>query len=628
MPKKEYDFGGWATIYGIKCADGRTLMHGAFKGNDGQTVPIVWNHGHKEISDVIGHGVLKETKKGVYIKGIFNNTEHGKYAKELVHSGDITSLSIFANKLTQQGTNVVHGVIREVSLVLAGANPEAKIDEVLEHSEQDGMSADIYYSCEAENDNITTENIPEDSELEHSDETPNDDQPNNDDVATPNNDNVEHSAEAGKGKEETVADVFNSMSDKQKTVVYALIGQAVADAKEEVSKENKGDNKMPNNVSHNAFDDAGRTTEGGAPEVKELTHDEFKAIIEEAKKSGTGSLATAFVAHGFEGINTEEYLQHGITDVGNLFPEYKAISSEPEVISRKMGWVSKVMSAVHHTPFARVKSTAFDITADEARAKGYVKGNQKVEEVVSAIKRTTDPQTVYKLQKMDRDDVIDITDFDVLAWLKKEMRLMLDEELARAFLIGDGRLSTDDHKISAEHIRPVYGDNDVFTIKKSLSRSAGMTEGAFHKELIRTIIRARKEYKGSGNPSLYITEDALTEMLLIEDTNGRMIYESVEKLATVLRVSEIVAVEVMAGQSRTDTDGNELDLIALLVNLRDYNVGADKGGAVNMFDDFDINFNKYEYLIETRCSGALVKPYSAIQFEELKVANKKASGKN
>lgn len=616
MPKKDYDFGGWATKYGIKCADGRTLMHGAFKGNDGQSVPIVWNHGHKDISDVIGHGVLKETKQGVYIKGVFNNTEHGKQAKELVHSGDITSLSIYANKLTQQGNNVIHGVIREVSLVLAGANPEARIEEVLEHSEQDGMSAEIYYSCEAENDNITVDNIPEDSALEHNDENSEDGQPNNDDV--------QHAAEEGAGKEETVADVFNSMSDKQKTVVYALIGQAVADAKEEVSKENKGVNEMPNNVSHNAFDDANKGAQD-TPEVKELTHAEFKDIIEEAKAGATGSLKKAFIAHGFDGINTEEYLQHGITDVGNLFPEYKAISSEPEVISRKMGWVSKVMSAVHHTPFARVKSTAFNITADEARAKGYVKGSQKVEEVVSAIKRTTDPQTVYKLQKMDRDDVIDITDFDVLAWLKKEMRLMLDEELARAFLIGDGRLSTDEDKISPEHIRPVYGDNDVYTIKKSLSRSAGMTDGAFHKELIRTIIRARKEYKGSGNPSLYITEDALTEMLLIEDTNGRMIYESVEKLATVLRVSEIVAVEVMAGQSRTDTDGNELDLIALLVNLRDYNVGADKGGAVNMFDDFDINFNKYEYLIETRCSGALVKPYSAIQFEELKVANKKAS---
>ena len=582
---KKYDFSGYATKYGIKCSDGRTLIHGAFEDMDGEQVPLVWNHDHKEADKVLGHADLEVREDGVYAYCSFNDTDQGKNARELVKHGDISCLSIYANHLKEDNKkNVTHGLIREVSLVLAGANPGARIDNIICHTElADGSTEDVASKTEAciyhDDETIVLENGEEITKQAKTVKDP--------------NANLEHTDPDNKEEddpEETVADVFNTLTDKQKTVVYAIIGQAISDAENA-----KGENKEMN---HNAFENK-ENQNLDENKGKELTHAEFMEIIDEAKKDGSVK---------------EAFISHGITNVENLFPEVQAVNKEPMLISRKMGWVAKVMGAVHHTPFSRIKSTAANITGDEARAKGYVKGNQKVEEVIAALKRTTTPVTVYKLQKMDRDDVIDITDFDVLAWLKKEMRMMLDEELARAFLIGDGRSSSSDDKINPLNIRPIYGDSDVYAIAKEVTSANGKRDAAFYKEFIRNVVRARKDYKGSGNPVFYTTEDVLTELLLLEDTNGRVIYDSEAKLATALRVSEIVTVEVMENISRVDGD-NTLDLMGIIVNLTDYNVGADRGGAVTMFDDFDINFNKYEYLIETRCSGALVKPYSALVFE-------------
>lgn len=562
MAKKNYDFGGWATKHGIRCSDGRVIHSDAFKDNDGQSVPLVWNHDHASADNVLGHALLENRKEGVYAYGSFNSTEQGKNAKELVKHGDIKSLSIYANKLKQNGSDVIHGQIREVSLVLAGANPGAFIDDVVVHSDEKDGEACIYHGEDTLELTNSEEEEGKDKQME--------------------NQELEH-------KEKTVAEVFNGLTEEQKTVVYAIIGQALSEAG--VGDDEEGDEE---NMKHNAFDKKDNQNEENA-----LTHSEFVEIIDSAKRDG--SVKEAFLAHGIE-------------NVGELFPEAQSVNKEPMLIARDMGWVAKVMRAVHHTPFSRVKSTAANITKDEARAKGYVKGNQKVEEVITALKRTTTPTTVYKLQKMDRDDVIDITDFDVLAWLKKEMRMMLDEELARAILIGDGRDSSSDDKINPLNIRPILGDNSTYTVAKVIERKAEMTDAAFYKEFIRDVVRSRKDYKGSGNPTLFTTEDVLTELLLLEDVNGRVLYDTEAKLATALRVNEIVAVPVMEGVSRTE-GGYDYDLMGIIVNLSDYNVGADKGGAVNMFDDFDINFNKYEYLIETRCSGALVKPYSAITFE-------------
>ena len=402
------------------------------------------------------------------------------------------------------------------------------------------------------------------------------------------------------------------MTEEQKNVMYALIGEAIEQTKAEKAKESNEEEKV---MKHNAFEKENEN------EQETLSHSELNALIKEAKDNGK-SLKNTFLAHG---VDNTEYLEHSITNVGNLFPEAQLVDKVPALVSRDMDWVSNVMGAVKHTPFSRVKSTYANITGDEARAKGYVKGKQKVEEVITALKRTTDPQTVYKLQKMDRDDVIDITDFDVVAWIKGEMRIMLNEELARAILIGDGRESSSNDKINPLHIRPVLGDDATYTIKRSLVRAENETDEAFAKDFIHDVIRSRKDYKGSGNPTLYTTEDMLTSMLLIEDTTGRIIYDTMDKLKTALRVKDIITVPVMEGVSRKDGENTTYNLMGILVNLNDYNVGADKGGSVNMFDDFDINYNKYEYLIETRCSGALVKPYSAISFEE-KVTNAKVGG--
>ena len=571
MAKPEkYDFSGWATRNDIRCSDGRTIRRGAFAEQDGATVPLVWNHNHVDADNVLGHAILENRDQGVYAYCFFNDTKQGNNAKELVTHGDICSLSIFANQLKQNGGDVIHGAIREVSLVLAGANPGAKIENIMAHGDNSEEEAIIY-------------NDSDEINLAHSEEKEKMEEEN---------------------KEKTVKDVIDSMTEEQRNVMYALIGEAIESTKGE-DQSNEEENKM----KHNAFENEDQTKK---EETETLSHSEFMEIVSEAKRKG--SMKDAFLDHNITEI---PYLAHSITNVGNLFPESKAVSRVPEVVDRDQTWVGNVMASVKHTPFSRVKSFYANITADEARAKGYVKGAQKVEEVITALKRTTDPQTVYKLQKMDRDDIIDITDFDVVAWLKGEMRGKLDEEIARAILIGDGRSSSSADKVDPLKIRPVYQDDTTYTIKRILTRASGADDSAFAKAFIKDVVKSRKEYKGSGNPTLYTTEDMLTSMLLIEDTTGRVIYDTIEKLKTALRVRDIVTVPVMENVGREDTQAKKKwNLLGILVNLSDYNVGADKGGSVNMFDDFDINYNKYEYLIETRCSGALVKPYSAITFEE------------
>lgn len=574
MAKPEkYDFSGWATRNDIRCSDGRTIRKGAFAEQDGTTVPLVWNHNHIDADNVLGHAILENRDQGVYAYCFFNDTKQGNNAKELVNHGDICSLSIFANQLKQNGGDVIHGAIREVSLVLAGANPGAKIENIMAHGDNSEEEAIIYN----DSDEINLAHSEEKSKMEE------------------------------ENKEKTVKDVIDSMTEEQRNVMYALIGEAIESTKGELDDDQS--NEEENKMKHNAFENEDQTKK---EETETLSHSEFMEIVSEAKRKG--SMKDAFLEHNITEI---PYLAHSITNVGNLFPEAKAVSRVPEVVDRDQTWVGNVMASVKHTPFSRVKSFYANITADEARAKGYVKGAKKVEEVITALKRTTDPQTVYKLQKMDRDDIIDITDFDVVAWLKGEMRGKLDEEIARAILIGDGRSSSSADKVDPLKIRPVYQDDTTYTIKRILTKASGADDSAFAKAFIKDVVKSRKEYKGSGNPTLYTTEDMLTSMLLIEDTTGRVIYDTIEKLKTALRVRDIVTVPVMENVGREDTSAHKKwNLLGVLVNLSDYNVGADKGGSVNMFDDFDINYNKYEYLIETRCSGALVKPYSAITFEE------------
>lgn len=575
---EKYDFSGWATRNDLLCSDGRTIRKDAFKHCDGKTVPLVWNHNHSEPDNVLGHALLENRNEGVYAYCSFNNTENAKNIKEAVRHGDVRSLSIFANQLKQAGSDVIHGAIREVSLVLAGANPGAFIDSVMAHG--DGVETGIILGYD--------ENIM----LYHSED------------AADTSDKKEES-DKSEEKEETIADVFNTFSEKQKTVVYAMIAKAAEDAgNEEDSKEDSKDDSEGGNdtMKHNVFE----------PEANEetnvLSHDAMNAIIGDAKRYG--SMKESFLQHA----NT-----YGIDQIDYLFPDAKNMTNQPIFIQRDMGWVNKVMGSVHHTPFSRIKSIFADITEDEARAKGYIKGKLKKEEVFSLLKRTTTPTTVYKKQKMDRDDVVDITDFDVIAWLKTEMRMMLNEELARAYLVGDGRLASSDDKINESSIRPVWTDEDLYTIKAVFTPATNATADDNAKQFIRTIIKSRKNYKGSGNPVLYTTEDMLTDCLLLTDNEGRDLYDSVEKLMKKLRVSEIVTVPVMEDLTR-EVEGKTRHLLGILVNLSDYNVGADKGGAVNMFDDFDIDYNQQKYLIETRCSGALTKPFSAIAVEMEKAA--------
>ena len=573
---ESYDFSGWATKNNLKCSDGRTIRKDAFKDNDGQTVPLVWNHQHNESFDVLGHALLENREEGVYAYCKFNDTESGKNAKLLVQHGDVNQLSIYANNLKQQGPNVMHGVIREVSLVLAGANPGAYIESVIRHGDE------LSYVEESDEGIIFT---GEDISIFHSE----DKSEHNDEEKLEHADS-EKKEDTQMENEKTVQDVFDSMSEEQKNVVYAMIGMALEDAGVE-DEENEGGNE---DMKHNVFD------HDEYNEENVLSHSDMEIIIGDAKRYG--SMKESFLAHAQD---------YGIESIDYLFPEAKSLNTPPDFIKREMGWVSTVMSSVHHTPFSRIKSMSADITADEARAKGYIKGNLKKEEVFSLLKRTTTPTTIYKKQKMDHDDVVDITGFDVIAWLKSEMRMMLDEEIARAILVGDGRLASSDDKINEQNIRPIWKDDDLYTIKSVVNVP---TDGSFAEEFIDQSVRAMKDYKGSGSPVAFMTEEMLTECLLIKDTNKHRMYKSANEGATAMRVSNIITVPVMEGLKR-ESGSNTFELKALIVNLSDYNVGADKGGAVNMFDDFDIDYNQQKYLIETRCSGALIKPYSAIALE-------------
>lgn len=560
---EKFDFSGWATKANLKCSDGRTIMKDAFKDNDGKSVPLVWNHQHNDPTNVLGHALLQNRDEGVYAYCTFNDSEAGKTGKLLVQHGDVCALSIWANQLKQNLNNVVHGNIREVSLVLAGANPGAFIDSIIMHGEESDEDAIIYTG---EDIVLSHSNESEDKKMDETDK------------------NVETN------KEETVADVFNTLSEKQKNVVYAIIGQALEEGEESDNEESEGGNEM----KHNVFDQ----TEEKKNDV--LSHDAMNAIISDGKRFG--SLKESFLAHADE---------YGIKQIDYLFPEAESLNNPPEFIKRETDWVSKVMNGVHRTPFSRIKSSFADITADEARAKGYIKGNLKKEEVFTLLKRSTTPTTIYKKQKLDRDDIIDITDFDVVAWLKSEMRMMLNEEIARAILIGDGRLSSSDDKINEQNIRPIASDAELYSVRVPVQVAASATTDDKAKAMIRAAVKARKEYKGSGNPTFFTTEDWLTDALLLEDTMGHRLYKNESDVAAAMRVSNIVTVPVMEGVKGP----NGGDLIGIIVNLNDYNVGADKGGAINMFDDFDIDYNQQKYLIETRCSGALTKPYSALVLE-------------
>ena len=559
--KNMYDFSGWATKNDLKCSDGRTIRKDAFKDCDGMTVPLVWNHDHTEAFNVLGHAELENRPEGVFTYGYLNDTEMGRHAKELIRHGDITSLSIYANKLQQVGGNVMHGVIREVSLVLAPANPGARITDVIEHSDimGDYEDGDAYIECgDAPVLRHEEESKPEE-ELKHNDEGEN------------------------KMAEKTLKDVIDTMTEEQKEAMYTVVGLAL--------EENTGEDEEDDDMKHNVFENDN--------EENTLSHAEMNEILADGKRYGSLK---------------ESFLQHGIDNIEMLFPDNKALTTQPEFYKRDTSWVDVVMNGVHHTPFSRIKSTYADITADEARAKGYVKGNVKVDEVIAVLKRTTNPTTIYKKQKLDRDDVVDITDFDVISWLKGEMRMMLNEELARAFLVGDGRSSAADDKINETNIRPIWTDDDVYTIKTLVTVAQNATDDAKAKAIIRAAVKSRKDYKGSGNTVFFTTEDYVTDMLLMEDSTGRIIYDSLDKLATAMRVRKIVTVPVMEGLKRTVGAATH-DLVGIIVDLSDYNVGADKGGAVNMFDDFDIDYNAQKYLIETRCSGALTKPKSAIAIE-------------
>lgn len=566
----DYDFTGWATKSNTLCSDGLTIDDRAFMHNDGKVVPLVWNHQHEQVFDVLGHALLKYVKgQGIRAYGKFNDTESGQTAKSLLRHGDVTDLSICASKLQKNAskTNLLHGDIKEVSLVLAGANPGAKIDYILKHGEISEDEGYIYH------EDSTEIYLPEDPEfVEHASELEN---------------NNKKEKETMGETQKTIGEIFDTLNAEQKDAVYAIIGTLVEDEADEEDEE----------MRQNIF-------EGDVRENDDvLMHDAMTAIIGDAKRFG--SMKESFIQHADT---------YGIDQIDYLFPDAANVTDSPIFIQRDLGWVTAFMKAVHRTPFSRIKSLFADITEEEARAKGYIKGKLKKEEVFSLLKRTTTPTTVYKKQKMDRDDQIDITDFDVVSWLKTEMRMMLDEELARAFLVGDGRLASSDDKINEGCIRPIWTDADLYTIKAPFKVAAAATSDDKAKAFIRAAIKARKDYKGSGNPTLYTTEDILTDCLLLTDEMGRDLYESAEKLAMKLRVKNIVTVPVMENLAR-ESEGTTYALYGIIVNPVDYNVGADKGGAVNMFEDFDIDYNQQKYLIETRCSGALIRPHSAIALE-------------
>ena len=607
------DCEGWATKNNLECSDGLIIRKDAFRVDNGKKVPLVWNHQHNAVADVLGHAVLENRDEGVYAYCSFNNTSGGRDAKEAVQHGDVTALSIWANNLHQVGNEILHGVIREVSLVLAGANPGAFIESVLSHGDPMGEGEDegIFYTnegiflCHGE----VKKDDPEKKEEGKMD------------GQEPEKKELEKK-EGGK----TVQQVLNDMSDEQKAAVGLIVEQAVKDIKkesggEEPPKEKKEENEM----KHNMF-------EGRQP-AKAISHSDMEQILSDAKRLGSlkeavnSHIENGVLSHSIDttGMETAKGKQkYGFNDPSMLFPDYKAMNNQPEWISRNMDWVTKLMSRVHHTPFSRIKSMYANITEDEARAKGYIKGKLKKEEVFTTLKRTTDPQTIYKKQKLDRDDIIDITDFDVVAWIKAEMRVMLDEEIARAILIGDGRPADSDDKIKEVYIRPVVKDVPLYNTVIKVTVPADADDSLIAKETIKAMIRGRKHYKGSGKPDFWTTEDVTTEMLLLEDQIGHALYKTEAELATKLRVNEIIPVEPMEGQTVSITEKSitkDYPLLGVVVNMADYNVGADKGGEVNLFDDFDIDYNQQKYLIETRISGALVKPFSALTIVLDKTSN-------
>lgn len=615
---KDYDFGGWATKNNIKCSDGRTILKDAFKQNDGQKVPLVWNHQHNDPSEVLGHALLENREEGVYAYCKFNNTESGQTAKSLVTNGDVDKLSIYANRLKTHMNNVMHGCIREVSLVLAGANPGAFIDTVISHGED----------AEAEEEGIiyTDEYI---ETIEHSDDES--DKKGETDMEDKNKKVDEEKKD--ENNEKTIQEVFETLNEEQKNAVYAIVGQALEhnddsedesedDSKDESeddseNKDNDSEDNSENNndegeedMKHNVFDNDKNNDEV-------LQHSEILAsAIQDAKKYG--SLKESVIEHA--AINN-------ITDIGKLFPDATALNKEPIMIEKDQTWVGKIINTIKHTPFSRVKVTMGKMTEPQARAKGYIKGNKKTNIQMAALNRIVTPTTVYIKNEIDRDDVIDITDFDVVAWQKREMRKELDKELALAALLGDGRDISDNDKINEQNIIPIIKDVDTFTIKYTITEgvdykqanNSASNNDSFTKGIIRAAIRSRKEYKGSGSPTFFTTEDYLTDMLLIEDQNGRRIYESLDQLALALRVKEIVTIPEMEQEAYKD-------IVGVIVNMADYTMGADKGGSVNMFDDFDIDYNQMKYLMETRCSGALTVPYSAIVLKKTVASSSDAQG--
>ena len=616
---EKYDFCGYVSKSGVRCTDGVTIAHGAFKKNDGQRVSLVWNHQHSDPSDILGYVDLEHRSDGMYGRASFNNSANALLAKELLQHGDIDAMSICAQGLKRQGLSVLDGDIKEISLVFAGANPGAKIEDIMLHSADLSGAGTIILSDEpielsddapddnnGQNGEQPIDDIPPVVEVPATDPPPA--------VGSLPEDSIEHSGvkeetppPANNPEEMTVKEIFDTFTEPQKNIIYGMIGEAVSMALEEQSaddnvkdaetEKNKGGNST---MKKNVFEkkDDGTTLTHSV----DLTPDDIADVFSPSSRTRYGTLK-------------ESVLQHGITNIEYLKPEGGFLANNgPVLISRDQTWVSNFMGKVRKSPFAKVRSLAANLTADEARAKGYIKGRLKAEEVFSLLKRTTSPTTIYKKQKLDRDDVVDIVDFDVVNFMKAEMRLMLDEEAAVASLIGDGRLASSDDKIDESCIRPIWTDADLYSVKKLISIETTDTADTKAKKFIREVVKARKDYKGSGNPTCYTTEDVLTDCLLLEDSTGRVIYDTVEKLATALRVKEIVTVAPMEGKTRR-VEAVDYSLLAIIVNPDDYTVGADKGGSATMFDDFDIDYNKMIYLIETRFSGALTKPYSAIVIE-------------
>ena len=630
--KKKYDFSGYATKVGLKCSDGRTILQNAFEDADGKTVPLVYQHMHNDPKNILGHAVLENRKDGVYAYCSLNDTESGKTAKALVKHGDITALSIYANSLVEKGKNVVHGIIREVSIVIAGANPEAYIDNLAFEHGDGTVSTD-------ETEAIICAGVLSHDALDFESEAEDDDEGGEADLSHADG------KPASKPAKKTVADVIDTMTEEQKAVMHAMVAYALESSEEGddgEEEENKGsagakggksvkhsnNEKGESTMKKNIFDKSQSAAGGGELQHDALTRVELRTILSEARQSQS-TLKNAFLAHGYESLadalesyeHRDDVLMHagtyGIDNIEYLFPDARTTTSTPAFIKRDTEWVSKVFGAAKHVPFSRIKTVLADITADEARARGYIKGNEKADEVITLMKRTTDPQTVYKKQKLDRDDIVDITDFDVVVWLRAEMRLMLEEEIARAQLVGDGRSSASEDKIKEDKIRPIATDSSVYTIEIQIP------EASTTSQMIDQIILGRKQYKGSGTPSFFTTPDINGDMLLLKDSTGRRLYNTEADLAAGIRAREIVEVPVMenkvvvitpAGEATT---GLQKRLIGISVNMNDYSLGADKGGNVTMFDDFDIDFNQYKYLIETRCSGALTMPHSAIAFWKL-----------